>query len=159
MKTLYIVRHAEPDRSDEYETDFDYPLTKQGVADAKYLATKLKMADISIDMVVASAAQRTSETARLIAEGLSCKNTKTLKELYLAEEEILTEVIRCADDQINSLLIVAHNPGLTFLAGKLADKAIDWLGTCELVALDFSVNSWQQIKHGVVAMQCLPDDL
>lgn len=72
MKTLLIVRHAEPDCSEQYDHDFDYPLNRKGRADARHQTARLKQENVTIDSIVASSARRTAETAGIIAEGLGC---------------------------------------------------------------------------------------
>lgn len=159
MKKLYILRHAEPDRSEEYD-DFDCPLSKRGVVDVKHLATMLKIANVTIDKVVASAAKRTSETAYLVAGDLDCKDVICTKKLYSANLVKIAAVTRGIDDTVNSLLIVAHNPGVTEFVDHFSDKLMgDWMKPCELVALDLPHHTWQDFKSCVISAIYSPDDL
>jgi phosphohistidine phosphatase len=109
------------------------------VVDAKHLAAKLKIDNVTLDKVVASAAKRTSETAQLVADGLNCKDVVCTKKLYSANLEKIAAVVRNVDDTVNSLLIVVHNPGVTEFVDHFSDKLMgDWMSPCELVALDLS---------------------
>jgi len=152
------MRHAEPERSEKY-SDFEYPLTEQGVADAKYLATRLNDASVTIDKILASSTKRSSETAKLVASGLSCESIIDIKKLYLADWETIAEMIRGEGNDVNSILIVAHNPGVTEFIDQFADKVLtDWLRPCELVALELSCSAWYKFQSGIITATYLLDE-
>jgi phosphohistidine phosphatase len=158
VKKLYILRHAEPDRSEGY-SDFDCPLSKHGVVDAKHLTARLKIENIPVDKVVASAAKRTAETAQLLADGLGCKDVVCTKKLYSANLEKIAEVVRGVDGRINSLLIVGHNPGVTEFVDNFSDKLLnDWMMPCELVVLKISDWTWHDFRSGVISAIYSPGD-
>jgi phosphohistidine phosphatase len=55
-------------------------------------------------------------------------------------------VVAKQDDELDRILLVGHNPGLTELVnGLLPDLELDNLPTSGVVGIDFAVNRWREI--------------
>ena len=63
MKSITLIRHAEASCSTQVLTDFDRPLTIQGVDDAKLMGYTLADKKIKINLVISSSANRALTTA------------------------------------------------------------------------------------------------
>lgn len=139
MKTLIIMRHGE---AVAYEPNGDYAraLTEAGQRDVVRQAQRL-LADawpLPMHMWVSSA-QRTSQTAALVASVLATPICLSLKpELYRADADGYYQILlHTMTDDIDCGMIVGHNPAVSWLAQTLTKTAsIDLppAGVCVLQA-------------------------
>ena len=103
--------------------------------------------NIAVDLIISSPATRTIKTAQIIAEQISYKTKiKTEQKLYDAFADEILKVIQSVDSIYNSLVIVAHNPGLTSLSNQLIKEKITDIPTCGIVAIEFN-NDWKDISE------------
>ena len=68
MKKLFIIRHAKSDWQDITLDDYDRPLNEKGEKNAPFMGKLLKEKNIRPDIIIASPAKRTMQTAELIAK-------------------------------------------------------------------------------------------
>lgn len=159
MKTLYILRHGEKDLSNPNTDDYDIKLTQKGLNDIKILAQKLKQNNIKPDLIVSSPAVRTQQTADIIAQELNYKKSIMYNEvLYQAFVNELIESITYTFDDVQSLMIIGHNPSLTALGITLAGLK-DKIEMSELIKIEFDCNSWTSIdiSNARLAYHLKPD--
>ncbi|MCB9988431.1 MAG: histidine phosphatase family protein [Rhodospirillales bacterium] len=139
---LYILRHAEA--AFNAESDRIRPLTDKGKSDAKTLGQRLKQAGYNLDYVLCSPARRTKETLDALA--LDCAAIYP-ENLYNALASEIYECIQTAPPSCESLLVVAHNPGVgdlvRFLTGKMMCFAPGALARLEIKAED-----WESLMPG-----------
>ena len=76
MKKIILVRHAESSLSSFQISDFDRPLSKNGILESNLISSKLKENKISIDYFISSSANRALSTAKIFAENLNFKFQK-----------------------------------------------------------------------------------
>ena len=145
MKTLYIVRHGEKDISNPNIDDYDIQVTKKGLKDIENISKKMKDNKVEIDLLVASPAVRTQQTAEIIAKNLNyTKNIMYNEVLFQAFVNEVIESITYTFDNVNSLMIVGHNPSLTALGVTLVGlKEKILMG--EALKIEFDCNSWTSI--------------
>lgn len=136
MKTLYLMRHAEALSGDD---DFERPLSPKGRMDVLKLHDFFKERRPKI--IRASSARRTMQTAILMFnDGISSDRT-----LYLASAADLKQEIALADDAHDSLLILAHNPGIADLALALSGQLVNVTpGT--FMMIESTAESWALIN-------------
>ena len=150
MKTIYIVRHAKSSWSDPDQADFDRGLNDRGKRDAPRMGKRLKEKEIHPDLMISSPAKRALATAKRIAEvlGYPREKIKTDRLLYHADEETILSVIQTLNDKYNTIILFAHNPGLTEFVNSLPEKEvfIDNVPTCGIVAFNLPVDSWKDIE-------------
>ena len=73
------------------------------------------------ELVLCSPAQRTRETLELVRPALGTTATVRLEaELYAASAETLLERLRAVPEEVASVMLIGHNPGLQDLALVLA---------------------------------------
>lgn len=120
MKTLFLLRHAKSSWDDPAIDDFDRPLAPRGKRAAKRLARHIATQDYEFDLVLCSAARRAKDTWDRIARGLASDTpVRHLRELYLTGQDGFVTTLRGLDDEIASVVLVAHNPDIADFAGWL----------------------------------------
>lgn len=162
MKKIYLIRHGKAE--DGYDkTDFERELIAKGEKKTKKIAQFLADQKITVDLMLVSMAQRTRQTAEILAETMSVSKKKIQEEkaLYLASTNGILEVIYGVDDQIDHLMVVGHNPGISSLATYLSNEDIDWLPTSAVVAIKLDTNQWNKIPvaKGTLDFYMKPSDL
>jgi phosphohistidine phosphatase len=145
MKKIFIARHTTKDREAINEYDYDIELTEDGVVKANKMAKHLASLNPNIDLIVASPAIRTRNTAEIFAKELGYNKTIMLNEvLYMAFVNELIETITYTYDTVDTMLIVGHNPSLTALALTLVGFK-EKFEEGALMQIDFDCNSWIDI--------------
>ena len=146
MKTIYLVRHAKSSWDNPRLPDFSRPLNKRGKRDAPFMGEQLNEMEINPDLIISSPAKRAKKTAINIAEKIRYPKKKILfkEEIYEASEKTLLDVIKKLDDKLDSVMIFAHNPGLTQLNNFISKKYIDNIPTSGVVALEYD-NEWSKV--------------
>lgn len=143
MKTLILIRHA---TAAPASRDIDRPLSDEGRREAADIARQIAPLLGTDTVILSSTARRTAETAAALLQQLDGQPTyREVSELYLAEANALFDVIR-QQDTGDTLVIVAHNPGLGQLAFDLGGAASPVIArgfapaTCAL--FHYSGDSW-----------------
>ncbi|MET9854542.1 histidine phosphatase family protein [Streptomyces sp. NPDC006450] len=120
---LVLLRHAKSAWPDV--ADHERPLGPRGLRDAPAAGRWLRDAGCSPSLVICSTARRTRETWALAAGQLGAEIPVRFDErVYAAEPEDLLEVVSEVPEEVRTLLLVGHNPGLEDLALSLARKAV-----------------------------------
>lgn len=125
-KTLYLLRHAKSAWDTAAADDFSRPLNKRGERDAIKIGQWLQQQAPSPDIIVSSPALRAWQTATSVCHSLQI-DTQTInfdRRLYLAGRTALCRVIAETSDEMSSLLLVGHNPGLDELLGYLVAEEL-----------------------------------
>jgi phosphohistidine phosphatase len=150
MKTLYVIRHAKSSWDDPTLSDFDRPLNKRGKKDAPAMGKRLKLRNVTPDLLLSSPAERALTTCHVIAEetGYAKSKIKTDKKLYHAEDAEILRIIQSLDNKYACVWIFGHNPGLTDFVNLLANADIDNVPTCGVVACAINVQSWDEAGKG-----------
>jgi phosphohistidine phosphatase len=145
MKNLYIIRHAKSDWKSGFK-DFDRDLNDRGVLQSKELGQYLANKKIKPDLIVCSAAKRTILTSLNLAKELSYPIDKIQKELsiYEAHYEKYLSVIWGVNNELNSLFIVGHNPGVSDLVFTLTGEFLEYKTSC-VAQISFEVNTWEEV--------------
>jgi len=146
MKKLYLMRHATSNWPEHIATDIERPLTLKGEKEALEMALKLKTKAPEIDFIMVSAANRTQDTAKVLQEHVNFNKTLITKDIYETTHEHLLEVILSSSDDINSLLLVAHNPSISMLTTLFLGTYAD-LPPAVLVEIHFDVPAWGDIDR------------
>ncbi len=149
VKELIIVRHAKSSWKDATVDDHERPLNKRGKRDAPEMGARLKRRGCEPDLIVSSSAVRALETARTVAGEIGFPRGGIMvdERLYGAGVTELLHVINGVDDSVDSLMLCAHNPGLTDLANHLGPREIFNMPTCSVLHLGFEVDTWSAVGH------------
>jgi phosphohistidine phosphatase len=153
MRRLMLLRHAKTERAEPGEPDRTRKLTKRGRADAPLVGDYMARHGLVPDLALVSPATRAQETWTLLAPCFG-KSPKTANEgrIYNADCETLMRLIRETKD-VQSLLIVGHNPGIHDLAvrviaagdAKTREQVTEKLPTAGLVVIDFASDDWSRL--------------
>jgi len=141
------MRHAKSDWSYDLD-DHERPLNKRGRQSAYALRDWLGLNDYIPDQVLCSSAERTKET--LFRLDIKTETTY-LRELYLADAANILAVLKKATGE--SVLLVAHNPGIAWFAEQIVTQAPDHVRfadypTGATLVVDFEIDDWEDIRPG-----------
>jgi phosphohistidine phosphatase len=125
MRTLYLLRHAKSSWDDPALADHERPLAPRGRRDARRIAKHLRRRGITPALVLCSSAVRTQETLDLLRPALAEVAVQVEEQLYGASSETLLKRIHALPDEVGSLLLIGHNPGLQDLALALASSGAE----------------------------------
>ncbi|WP_330294735.1 SixA phosphatase family protein [Streptomyces sp. NBC_00503] len=121
---LVLLRHAKSAWPDV--ADHERPLGPRGLRDAPAAGRWLRDAGCLPALVICSTARRARETWALAAGQLGAEVPVRFDErVYAAEPEDLLEVVSEVPEEVGTLLLVGHNPGLADLAVMLAREPLD----------------------------------
>lgn len=119
MKRVLLLRHAKA-LSSSPTGDFDRELAPRGRAEASRMGTYLREEGLRPDLILASPARRTRQTAELAAAVFDPPvQVAWSRILYLAEPHAILELMRDTAPDVETLLIVGHNPGIADFAHAL----------------------------------------
>jgi len=147
MKTLYLVRHAKSSWEDESLPDEQRPLVQKGIKKAGQIVEFLIKRHAVIDLMISSPAVRAFETARILAEGLHypADKIKIDRKIYDGSYDRMLDVIYATEDEVNSLMIVGHNPTITGLTNLFLHPGIELIPTSGVVCISFLSDQWAGI--------------
>jgi phosphohistidine phosphatase len=138
VKQLILFRHAKSSWSDSSQPDIERPLSERGERDAPRMGGRLRARQARPELLLTSPAIRAARTAHLLARsmGYSRELIRSQESLYLATPDEILDVIAAQDNDVDCLLVIGHNPGLTELTNRLLpDLALDNLPTSGAVAI------------------------
>ena len=146
MKRLIIVRHSKSSWKDLSLTDFRRPLNNRGKSDgpimSRYLSSKIN----KIDFLHSSSSVRTFETSKFFISKIEFKNIKYDDNLYHCSAQSIIRLIKNYPDQYKTVMIIAHNPGLTNLINMITHITLDNLPTSGIANIDFDCDFWNNIS-------------
>lgn len=148
------MRHAEAVEFAPGTGDADRPLSENGRDQAGRAAAYLKEHGIEPEKILCSTARRTTETAELLDLGCSIERAELI---YNAGSDTIREEIEALSDEVRTVLLVAHAPGIPTLAHDLTDlavsdpdaiRAIQWgFPPATLVGLEID-GPWSELRPG-----------
>ncbi len=145
MKRLYLVRHAKSDWGDAKLSDMDRPLNERGLSDGPKMAQKLVTKGYKTDLIVSSPAVRAKSTADFFIKAFNSKNHQIDPKLYQADIDDIINICIRMEDKNKSIMLVCHNPGLTYFANVICDANIDNVPTMGVMAIDVDTDLWENL--------------
>ncbi|MBL7779221.1 MAG: histidine phosphatase family protein [Chitinophagales bacterium] len=144
MKQLVLIRHTKSDWSNFSLRDYDRPIKESRKQDATNMAKHLYKLGLQPDGIICSPALRTKQTAKLLCKGLKFDFEKIVfdERLYESSAEDYMAVIQEVVAVVNTLVVIGHNPSITYFANKYANVQIDDVPTTGVVWLEFSGKDW-----------------
>ena len=139
MIRLALVRHAKSDWGDVTLDDHDRPLNDRGMRDAPRMATRLAASGFRPDVILSSTAVRARTTAEAFAAELGVAVSLD-PELYGAPARTL--LAAAAATRAGSVVVVAHDPGMSVLAARLSDDGIGHMPTCAVATFTWQHDDW-----------------
>ncbi|WKK85194.2 histidine phosphatase family protein [Marivirga arenosa] len=151
MKKLLIVRHAKSSWDNPSLNDYDRPLNDRGKRDAPKMSFWLSK-KANVDLILSSGARRALDTAKAFQATLHSP-LEIDDKLYHASSKQLLSIIKSVDDEINSLMIVSHNPGINDLVHYLNSGFQENVPTCGILHFDFEVKKWSATSNKNATLQ------
>lgn len=126
MKRLLILRHAEAGHSFTGD-DHSRTLTEDGQRQARIIGSRLLESEYLPECTVVSSAMRTRQTCVWIGDQLGDQApTPYLDDrLYLASATQLCSVVNETPETVQTLLVIAHMPGVQDLSMDLTSAESD----------------------------------
>ncbi len=114
------MRHSEAEPASA--SDVDRQLTAVGRSDAAAAGSWLAAHELVPDRAVVSAALRTRQTWDAVASEAGWTTEPELdRGLHSAGPDTALDILRATDDGVTTLLVVGHNPTVSYLAAMLDD--------------------------------------
>jgi phosphohistidine phosphatase len=119
LQRLILLRHAHAESARGDQDDRSRVLSATGEAEADAAGRWLKEQGLVPQRVVASPAERTRATAERVLAQTGYVDSRSDARIYEASPGELIEVLEAHAD-VESLMLVGHNPGFESLAALLA---------------------------------------
>jgi phosphohistidine phosphatase len=166
---LYLLRHAKSSWDDPDQADLRRPLAPRGWKAVKALERHVRAMDVVPDLVLCSPAVRAVQTWEGVAPGLPPGTPVELDEaVYHAGAGDLLGRLRRLPPEIDSVLVVGHNPGLGNLAlglvaagdARLRTRLETKFPTGALASLALAA-AWHDLRWGTATLvdYVVPRDL
>lgn len=154
-RRLLLLRHAKAVTSAgaaSEAADHARDLSDRGRRDASQLGELLRTQGLQPELALVSSALRTRRTWDLLAPFAEPAPVLVISDrIYLAEAEQLLFLLRETAEEIGSVMLVGHNPGLHELTLSLARAGGDTSGlddgmpTCALASFEVS-GAWNALR-------------
>lgn len=130
------------------KSDKDRALKPKGIREVSLLTKNARQVVGRLEVILTSPANRAVHTAVLFAEGVGFPLDKILlkKEIYEADEDTLKKVIAGQSPEIRSMMVVGHNPTVSYFINSFLPEPIFELPTSGFVCLYFDTPSWDNIS-------------
>lgn len=162
VKDLILVRHAEAAETMAGVKDIERELTAKGYRDAPRIGRYLHEQGFYPDMMISSTAQRARATAELLAEQLKFEldQISYAEDLYNASVRTLLGIVNEAQPGWNKLVLVGHNPAISYLSEYLTGEDTGNMEPAAFVHLQFELDDWSLVsaQTGVCIAHKTPDN-
>ena len=150
MKTLLILRHAKT-QPDAPAGDHARELTERGHRNAAAMGAYIRVLIGTPDAIITSDATRARQTAEIVAPAANFAAPLTVEpRIYAADLETLLAVVRRIPGEVQTAIIIGHNPGFEELAAALPGNPEHEvrLPPAGLAVLEFDVRRWDSVRGG-----------
>lgn len=107
------------------------------------------------DLIISSPAKRAKQTSILIKAVAEIKaEIEYREELYGARPTAFLEVTSTISEDINSVLIIGHNPEIENFIRKLTGEQHS-MSTASIAVIELRINKWKEISSNVGQLQLI----
>ena len=142
-RRLIVMRHAKSSWKAPAEADHDRPLNDRGRRSAPAIAVELKKLGWEPQHILSSDAKRTRETAGLLLgeweDGIQAEYNANL---YLAGPSELKFELCAVSDEVETLLVLGHNPGWETVVYRLCDIGVTMKTATAAMLATENCESW-----------------
>ncbi|MGW4887948.1 SixA phosphatase family protein [Streptomyces murinus] len=158
-RRIALFRHAKADWPQV--SDHERPLAERGRMDAAVAGRRLTDSGLGFDLALCSTATRTRETWKLAVHELDHRPKTVYEErVYEASPGQLIALLNEVPDDVGTLILIGHNPGVhglaEILAGSADEDARDRMNRRGFPAAAFAVlsfeGSWKGLEPGVATL-------
>ena len=151
------MRHATADEAERGKRDSDRELSSKGYQDATRLGHHLNERQHIVDLMLVSTAQRACSTAEILVEQMHYRGRIDYSdELYQASVRSVLSLINQQAEAINRLMVVGHNPTLTYLAEYLTGDPVSSMAPGGLFLLQIPV-PWAEVSQQTATLDAYLD--
>lgn len=145
-KTIVLLRHAEAELPRSGQHDIERCLSSSGHQQMKQVGPDLAMRLPSSTLILASTANRTVETARLLVQAVGVDSDAVVldERMYDASTGTLLQVLHALEPHTSSVVLVAHNPGVSTLAQTIVIRRESGIATAGYVVCRFD-GDWPEL--------------
>lgn len=112
---IILMRHADAELKMHHQSDFERIISRKGIIELQSLRSTFYKHLNTVDCVFCSTSTRTYQTLEQIEAFLPFNvQVDLIPDLYHASKDQLWETIINIDDQRTNVLIISHNPGLSY---------------------------------------------
>jgi len=149
-KTLFIVRHGKARPKEVGEKDQERALDAEGLRTATRLGAYLYNKNTDISALISSTAVRARHTSEQIADQINYDISKIIfdEDLYEASVRIVLDKVNAFSDDWNEVVIVGHNPVLSYFVEYITGYHFEGLEAGGIVKIACSVDSWLEVAQG-----------
>lgn len=151
MKQLALTRHGHAAPFESEAADHARPLSRRGRIDVVAVGHRLLRHGWQPQLIVASSAVRTLETARCLAHAFDLAETAitTEQRLYQADVAGWLQVARELPPEADRVVLVGHNPGVSdFARWLLPGQAVAGFTPGTVVRLELAIADWTELSPG-----------
>ena len=169
MFKLYVMRHAKSSWHDLTIDDYDRSLSKRGKKNAKKICEFFVKRKYKFDYVLVSSSKRTAKTLKILLKKIEKpKKIISSKKLYLANEDIIINMIKKIPKKFKSVLLINHEPAVRNLVRSITKnqnnnhfKILNYkFSTAAFAKIYFNFNNWSQLdRNGLLKEFIRPKDL
>ena len=155
MKRLIVVRHAKATHRPGF-ADIERPLTSRVRRDATAAGEWLLSQRLVPELVLCSTSRRTRQTWDQLAAGLAAGPDIEVQydpQLYLGDEDDVLDAVGATPGDIQTLMIVGHNPSMQQVAAGLTGQADLGFPTTAVAVID--LGSWARLVPGAGSAHAL----
>jgi phosphohistidine phosphatase len=152
LKRLLLIRHGKSSWDDPALADPERPIAPRGRKAAERIAEHFA-GSATVDLVLCSSARRTRETLELLLSVFGDAEVNVEDGLYGASVPDLIERLHDVPDEIGSVAVIGHNPGIQDLTIELArdgphlERALKKFPTAAVAVLEFDA-PWSALAAG-----------
>lgn len=143
LKKLFIIRHGKAEEHSFSKRDFYRDLVERGIHKSNEIAKELK-GSISLSeksSIISSSANRAIQTANIFCQILNYPAERIHIEptIYEAHYLDILKVINAVANDVDTLFVFGHNPGLSDLTNYITNAYID-LKTSNVALIEMEEN-------------------
>jgi phosphohistidine phosphatase len=156
-RRIIVLRHAKADWPSV--PDQERPLADRGRRDAPHTGRWLHGTGLVPELALCSPSVRTRETWKLVAHELPSRPRTIYDDrLYEASPGELISVVRESPEEVSTLLLIGHNPGVQglteVLAGEAEAEALARLRqtgfpAAAVAIVEFPATPWKSLEPGM----------
>lgn len=150
IRNLLLLRHAEAAERLALQNDYDRPLTERGIQQAVNVGHYLTTNEWQPQLILASPALRTRTTAKIVADAIGYPEGEILLEpvIYNGSVQHLYQCVRQVHTDFTTVLVVAHNPGISYLGEWLTKVPETALKPAGVLRIEFELALWSDLREG-----------
>ncbi|MFY1635256.1 SixA phosphatase family protein [Solwaraspora sp. WMMB335] len=118
QRTIVLLRHAKAEQPDRVADD-ERGLTPRGHSDAAHAGRWLAASGAWPELVICSPARRTRQTWQEVSAAGGQVPARFEPVLYGGTAGDLLDLVQRLDDQVNRVLVVGHNPTISYFSALL----------------------------------------